>query len=115
MQATAASTQVTAEQVAEEVLGLLTFLMKGTAPQFFGILEELDLSMTQLKTLQMLDGCAEEVSVKELSALLGLSLPGASRTVDSLLKRGYLERREDDDDRRMKRLRITDEGKKAVD
>jgi DNA-binding MarR family transcriptional regulator len=70
--------------------------------------------MTQMKTLSMLDDCRQEVSVKELSDLLGLSLPATSRTVDGLLRRGLLSRHEDAEDRRIKRVRLTDDGRAVV-
>ena len=44
-----------------------------------------------------------------------MSLPATSRTVDGLLQRGLLERREDEHDRRIKRVRLTDEGRDVVD
>ena len=56
-----------------------------------------------------------EVSVKEVSDRLALSLPGASRTVDALLRRGWVERREDPADRRMKRVGITPDGREVID
>ena len=71
--------------------------------------------MTQMKTLGMLDDCVNEVSVKELSERLGLSLPATSRTVDGLLRRGLLSRHEDTEDRRIKRLRLTAKGHKTID
>ena len=55
------------------------------------------------------------MSVKELADRLGMSLPGASRTVDGLLRRGWLERREDPHDRRMKRVGITADGREVVE
>src|SRR4051794_15776317 len=85
--------------------------MKGQSKTMFAILDELDLSMSHVKALGVLADCGCELSVKEVSEELGLSLPGGSRTVDSLMRRGYLERREDDADRRMKRIGITDAGR----
>jgi len=85
--------------------------MKGQSKTMFALLEQLDLSMSQVKALGVLADCRCELSVKEVSEELALSLPGASRTIDSLLRRGYLERREDQHDRRMKRIGITDEGR----
>ena len=85
--------------------------MKGSSGAFVGLLEELDLSITQIKTLDAVNGCASELSVKELSERLGMSLPSASRTVEALLQRGWLERREDEHDRRVKRIRATDAGR----
>jgi DNA-binding MarR family transcriptional regulator len=88
--------------------------MKGQSKGMFALLDELDLSMSHIKALQVLADCGCKLSVKEVSEQLGLSLPGASRTVDSLLRRGYLERREDEQDRRMKRIGITEAGREVV-
>ena len=111
MQATDTSTQVTAQDLAGELLSLWHYLMKGQSKTMFAILDELDLSMSHVKALGVLADCGSELSVKEMSEELGLSLPGASRTVDALMRRGYLERREDDADRRMKRIGITPTGR----
>jgi DNA-binding MarR family transcriptional regulator len=111
VQATDTSPQVTAQDLAGELLSLWHYLMKGQSKTMFAILDELDLSMSHVKALGVLADCASELSVKEMSEELGLSLPGASRTVDALMRRGYLERREDDADRRMKRIGITPAGR----
>jgi DNA-binding MarR family transcriptional regulator len=108
------ATVVSPKDLAAELLDLWSHLMRGSSQQMFAILGELDLTMTQMKTLGMLDDCIEEVSVKELSERLGLSLPATSRTVDGLLRRGLLSRHEDAVDRRMKRVRLTDEGRAVV-
>jgi DNA-binding MarR family transcriptional regulator len=107
--------QVSARKLAAELLELWHHLMRGSSHQMYALITELDLSITQMKTLHVLADNGSEVSVKELSDRLGLSLPGASRIVDALLRRGWLERREDPVDRRMKRVRITDEGRKVLD
>jgi DNA-binding MarR family transcriptional regulator len=111
MQASDAPTQVSAAELAEELLALWHHLMRGQSKTMFALLDELDLSMSQIKALQVLSDCGCELSVKEVSEELALSLPGASRTVDALLKRGYLERREDEHDRRMKRIAVTQAGR----
>jgi DNA-binding MarR family transcriptional regulator len=111
MQATDAPTQVSSAELAGELLALWHHLMRGQSKTMFALLDELDLSMSQIKALQVLSDCGCELSVKEVSEELALSLPGASRTVDALLKRGYLERREDEHDRRMKRIAVTPAGR----
>jgi DNA-binding MarR family transcriptional regulator len=108
------ATVVSPKDLAGELLDLWTHLMRGSSRQMFAVLGELDLTMTQMKTLSMLDDCVEEVSVKELSERLGLSLPATSRTVDGLLRRGLLSRHEDAEDRRVKRVRISADGRKVV-
>jgi DNA-binding MarR family transcriptional regulator len=105
---------VSAKELAAELLDLWAHLMRGSSQQMFAVLGELELSMTQMKTLSMLDDCLEEVSVKELSERLALSLPATSRTVDGLLRRGLLSRHEDAEDRRVKRVRLTDDGRSVV-
>jgi DNA-binding MarR family transcriptional regulator len=89
--------------------------MRGSSQHLYGLIAELDISITQMKTLHVLADRSHELSVKELSDRTGLSLPGASRTVDSLLRRGWLERREDPHDRRIKRVDITDDGRAILD
>jgi len=111
VQATDTSTHATSHQLAAELLALWHHLMKGQSRTMFALLDELDLSMSHIKALQVLSDCGCELSVKEVSEQLGLSLPGASRTVDGLLRRGFLERREDEQDRRMKRIGITEAGR----
>jgi DNA-binding MarR family transcriptional regulator len=106
---------VSSRKLAAELLELWHHLMRGSSEQMYALIAELDISITQMKTLHVLAEGGSEVSVKELSDRLGLSLPGASRIVDALMRRGWLERREDPDDRRMKRIGITAEGRKALD
>jgi DNA-binding MarR family transcriptional regulator len=104
------ATHVTPEELAERLLNLWACMMRG-GNQVYAVFEELDLSLTQIKTLAALDHLDAEPSVKSLSEFLGMSLAGTSRTVEQLLQRGWLERREDTADRRVKRLAITDAGR----
>jgi DNA-binding MarR family transcriptional regulator len=106
---------VSSKKLAGELLALWHHLMRGSSQHLYAVIAELEISITQMKTLHALADCAQEISVKQLSDRLGLSLPGASRIVDALLRRGWVERREDPDDRRMKRIGITDAGRKIVD
>jgi DNA-binding MarR family transcriptional regulator len=115
VQAIAASKQVSSKKLATELLELLHHVMRGGSQQMYAVIAELDISITQMKALHVLTEGGSEVSVKELSDRLGLSLPGASRIVDALMRRGWLERREDPDDRRMKRVGVTAEGRKVLD
>ena len=109
-----ADRRVAASTLARDLLAVMLYIHKHSGRDFYVLVEELDLTLTQLKALHVLDIAAEETSVKELAEGLGLSLPAASRTVDGLLRRGYLERREDDRDRRVKRVRLTPAGRDAV-
>ena len=80
---------------------------------FFRTVDELELSLSQMKALHLLaDG--EEKSVKTVGDALGLSQPAASRSVDGLVRRGLVLRRECAADRRQKQVQISPEGSDAV-
>jgi DNA-binding MarR family transcriptional regulator len=108
---------VAPDVLAEAILGFWKQLMRsGGNRGFFSVLEELDLSATQAKVLFTLTGCGDaELTVKDVADLVPTSLPNASRTVDLLLRRGLVERREDPDDRRQKRLRATPAAHEVVE
>jgi DNA-binding MarR family transcriptional regulator len=78
------------------------------------VIDELGLSFTQVKALQVLHA-SDSTSVKALGDELGLSLPAISRAVDGLVRGGYVTRTEDEDDRRMKRVAATAAGRRIVD
>jgi DNA-binding MarR family transcriptional regulator len=81
----------------------------------FQTLAELGLSITQLKMLHLLAREPDDqLSVKALGEHLSLSLAAASRAVEALHQRGYVERAEDASDRRIKRVRLTDAGHGAI-
>ena len=71
-----------------------------------------DLTLSQLKTLSLLSELppASPLSLKDVAERLGISLPAASRAVDPLVRRGLVVRREDDADRRIKRVSTTADG-----
>jgi DNA-binding MarR family transcriptional regulator len=75
---------------------------------------EIDLSISQLRSLFVLDARDEELAVHELADSIGLSMPSAGRAVDQLLRAGFVTRREDERDRRVKRIMITDAGRDAL-
>ena len=75
---------------------------------------EFELSFSQMKALHLLAIPAEPVSVKELGEGLGLSLAAMSRAADGLVQRGLVDRIEDVQDRRIKRLSLTAPGRELV-
>lgn len=101
--------------LAAELMDLWRTILKGSTRDLYKLLAEVDLSMTQLKLLHVLVECETEISVKELAEQLAMSLPNASRTVDHLLQRGLVERREDEHDRRVKRVRVSDQARVLID
>ncbi|HMJ34725.1 MAG TPA: MarR family transcriptional regulator [Baekduia sp.] len=101
--------------MAAEMLALWRLLLAGSTRSLYAMLADADLSMTQLKMLHVLVECQTEVSVKEIAEQLSMSLPNASRTVDGLLQRGLVERREDEHDRRVKRVGPTQAARDLID
>jgi DNA-binding MarR family transcriptional regulator len=75
---------------------------------------DFDLSFSQMKALHALAGEPKAVSVKTLGEKLGLSLAAMSRAAEELVQRGLVNRTEDPADRRIKRLCLTDDGRKLV-
>ena len=105
---------VTAEELAALMGRFLMSTMKTAQTEVFQVVEELDLSMTQLKILHILDGSDRELTPSELAQFVGLSPAATGRAVDALTRNGIVSRREDDADRRVKRLTLTPAGSAAV-
>jgi DNA-binding MarR family transcriptional regulator len=114
MHASAAPAQVSPAELAQELNRLWMHLMRQGTPRLYAVLDELEISMAHVKALHALAGTRCELSVKDYAEHIGCSLPNASRMAEALLKRGFAERREDPDDRRIRRLRITEAGQDAV-
>jgi DNA-binding MarR family transcriptional regulator len=94
-------------------MAFLGYAQKSSGEDFFRMVGELELSLSQLKLLMVLEREGEQ-PLKDLAEHLHLSLPAASRAVDGLHKRDMVVRREDDADRRQKRIAITAPGSEVV-
>jgi DNA-binding MarR family transcriptional regulator len=111
MQAISSPTQASRESLISDLYALASHLMRTSNIGAFNTIAELDLSFTQIKTLCLMDIGNCETSVKGLAEAMGVSLPAMSRAVDGLYVRGFVDRCEDPDDRRMKRIALTDSGR----
>ena len=80
----------------------------------FRVLGEVGLSFTQMKSLFLLQE-AEEMTVKDISAKLSMSLPAMSRAVEGLVQRGFVARREHASDRRSKQIALLPAGRDVLD
>jgi DNA-binding MarR family transcriptional regulator len=74
---------------------------------------DFDYSLPQLATLLLLDE-EGELTIKRLSEFLGRSISATSRLLDQLVERGMVSRREDEHDRRSKRIAITEQGRMLI-
>jgi len=77
-------------------------------------LQEEELSVAQVAALHLLDQDGP-ARVGDLAATLQRSTSAASRLADSLVQRGLVERQEDPEDRRAKRLTLSQAGRRLVD
>jgi len=115
VQASAAVKQPTGEYLARELTAFMKHLLVTTSRDFFAELEKAGISLTQIKSLTMLADAEKPMSVKALSDVMGLSVPGISRAVDGLVQRGDVKRVEDPSDRRSKLLSITPHGRRTYE
>lgn len=99
-----------APDLAGDLYALIVYLHKNCNSDLFEAVGMLDVTLTQLKLLHYLEEASHELTLKEAAELVMVSLPAASRTVEDLVRRGFVERNEDVDDRRMKRVRLTEAG-----
>ncbi len=113
MQASTAPAQPT--DLTATLAGILTHLLTSTGRDFFQAVDELELSLTQIKALRALIDAEEPLSIKALGDRLGLSLPAVSRAADGLVKREFVTREEDPGDRRSKLLALTRKGRRTHD
>ncbi|MDX6701441.1 MAG: hypothetical protein QOF26_1667 [Baekduia sp.] len=107
-------TAVSPGELADELLSFLMTTMRSAQGEVFKLVEEHDLTMTQLKLLFVLEGTPHEPTPSELARMIGLSAAAAGRAVDALVRRGIVSRRDDDQDRRVKRLALTADGRTMV-
>ncbi|MEO6605869.1 MAG: MarR family transcriptional regulator [Aeromicrobium sp.] len=78
-------------------------------------LVELELSISQAKTLFVLAHTAESMPINAIADCIHLSVAAAGRNIDRLVKMGLVERHEDEKDRRVKLVTITEAGHAATD
>ena len=101
--------------VTDEVMAFLSQLKKGGEAHILGVARGLDLSFSQMRALFVLSDSQDELAVHELAGLLGLSMATTGRAVAALVRADMVTRREDDRDRRIKRVRLSEHGREFVD
>jgi DNA-binding MarR family transcriptional regulator len=108
------TTGITVEDLATDLFGFLTFLVKSAELDVFKVATELDLSLSQLKALFVLDHTERELGLSELADALGLSVAATGRAVDVLVRHDLVARQEDAGDRRVKRIVLTPAGRDKI-
>jgi DNA-binding MarR family transcriptional regulator len=110
VQATVASPQ----QLADALVKLSNHINRTASPDMFRVLGEVGLSFTQMKALFLLQE-RDEMTVKDIAARLSMSLPAMSRSVEGLVQRGFVTRREHESDRRSKQIALLPAGREVLD
>ena len=103
----------TPQQVAELLAAVVTHVNGTAQPDMFRLLSELEISFTQMKALFVLDR-SPELAVKDLAERLSMSIAAMSRSIDGLVKLGYVGRRESDEDRRSRLVTLLPHGREAL-
>lgn len=101
------------EQLARHIMdtqGAMRDLMTGAKHPLI----DLNLTMPQLKVALVLYRQGP-IAAQDLAARIATSPATLSGIVDRLVTQGLVERREDPDDRRVRRLELTDEGREQID
>jgi DNA-binding MarR family transcriptional regulator len=108
------SRESAATTLATDLYAVTVFMNKHCNNDLFEAVGALELTLTQIKLLHFLEDAVEPLSLKDVAEIVRISLPAASRTVDDLVRRGFVERHEDVEDRRMKRVQPTDAGRAVI-
>ncbi|WP_133908756.1 MarR family winged helix-turn-helix transcriptional regulator [Actinophytocola oryzae] len=96
-------------------MAFLSRLKKSGEAHILGVARGLDLSLSQMRALFVLADSQRELAVHELASLLGLSVATTGRAVQGLARADLVTRREDAHDRRVKRVRLSEQGRRFVD
>jgi DNA-binding MarR family transcriptional regulator len=100
--------------LAADLFAVVVYLHKHCNADLFEAVGALELTLTQIKLLHHLDDAPAALTLKDAAELVHVSLPAASRMVDDLVRRGFVDRREDPEDRRMKRVQATDAARGVI-
>lgn len=102
-------------EIAADLGALIRHVLLTCGKDFLQAIDDLELSLSQIKTLQLLHDGGSGRSLKDLGDALELSLPAVSRAVEGLVQRKLVTRVEDPDDRRSKRVAATARGRAVTE
>ena len=107
------ATVAPAQALAEDLNAFWGLIQRTASSDWFRVISEADLSMSQLKMSMAL--AHGPMSVKQLANLLQLSEAATSRAADAMVRRGLVTRTECAEDRRSRLLELTPEGRQMRD
>lgn len=103
------------DPLATRLFEVLLRMVKGSQHQAMAVTAEYDLTLTQLRMLYVLDHADAPQPVSAIGEAVGLSVAATGRAIDALHRAGLVSRNEDPDDRRVKRIALSDAGHDALE
>ncbi len=104
---------MSAQELSEVIAPLWALLYRRSSADLFQVIGDLNSSFSQVKMLFLLED-GREHSVNQIAEKLSLSVPAASRAIDGMIERGYVTRRESEEDRRSRLVKLSPEGLEIV-
>ncbi|MDR7085963.1 DNA-binding MarR family transcriptional regulator [Aeromicrobium panaciterrae] len=102
-------------QLEEALQQFLMRCMSSAEAQGIDRLVELELSISQAKTVFVLAQAVGPLPIHQIAEQIRLSVAATGRNIDQLVKMGLVERKEDENDRRVKLVTITKAGHDVAD
>jgi DNA-binding MarR family transcriptional regulator len=112
---TSSETGPDAGVVADQLGALLRRLFVDPRADHLGAIEDKRLCLSQVRALFILAGREEPVTAGELAERVGLSPAAMSRSLEALVKRRLVTRRESSSDRRVRLVEIAARGEAIVE
>ncbi len=111
-----ATRDATRSATLDQLIGrLFETIRRGVDTTAFDALVQMDLTMTQMRTVALLGEADSPLAITDLADGLAVSLPTAGRAVDHLVGEELVERREDPEDRRTRLVELTDAGRALME
>ena len=91
------------------IAAILPLIHDGQA-EVMAVTAELDLTLSQQRIMFELRRAGTSLAVNDIAERVSLSVPATGRAIDALYKSGMVSRREDEVDRRVKRIALAELG-----
>jgi DNA-binding MarR family transcriptional regulator len=103
------------ESLTDSLAAFSQLLMQRGRGDAFNTMAAHDLSVTQVRILHVLFWGDHDPAQVEIAEQITLSEAAAGRAIDALVRAGLAERRADTDDRRIRRVTLTEPGRAIVE
>ncbi|NHO32160.1 MarR family winged helix-turn-helix transcriptional regulator [Acetobacter fallax] len=102
------------ETLATRLMDALKPLVRNNQAEIMALTAELDLTLSQGRILLELSKAEEDLANTDIATRITLSVAATTRAVDALYRSGLVTRREDEADRRIKRIGLTNQGRAII-